>query len=312
MRQLLERATAAWDRFFFTPVSTSTVALVRIAFGVVLLGWTLSVGPDVRTFFSGQGLLAAPPSRRWTVGLLHVLPSDTVVVGLWVVLLVAALAMIVGLGSRVASVVAFVALLSFQRRNPWVLNSGDLLLRHLAFFLMFAPTGAALSLDRWLRHREAFWDHPSRAAWPLRLIQLQLAIGYFFAVWAKVQGSTWNQGTAVGYAWQIGDIVRFPLPEVLIDSVILVNLATWATLALELALATAVWNRKLRPWVLGAGVLMHLGIDLTIEVGFFSYAIFVGYLAFLPPETADRYLAQLRQRLRREEPGVSRRAEQAA
>ncbi len=32
---------------------------------------------------------------------------------------------------------------------------------------------------------------------------------------------------------------------------------------------------------------MHLGIDLTLRVGFFSYALFVLYIAFLPPEAVS-------------------------
>ena len=41
----------------------------------------------------------------------------------------------------------------------------------------------------------------------------------------------------------------------------------------------------LRPWVLLAGVALHLGIDYAVRVGFFSYAVFVAYIAFLPPPT---------------------------
>ena len=44
---------------------------------------------------------------------------------------------------------------------------------------------------------------------------------------------------------------------------------------------------------------MHLGIDLVLRVGFFSYAIFALYLAFIPPETAEKAILAVRDRLGR-------------
>ena len=46
-------------------------------------------------------------------------------------------------------------------------------------------------------------------------------------------------------------------------SAVLLNLFTWATLAFEATFFVLVWNRRLRPWVLGIGVAFHLGIDLV-------------------------------------------------
>jgi hypothetical protein len=53
-----------------------------------------------------------------------------------------------------------------------------------------------------------------------------------------------------------------------------------------------VWNRRLRPWVLGVGVAFHLCIDLFLDVGFFSYAMVLAYGAFLLPAAADRIVGR--------------------
>jgi hypothetical protein len=164
---------------------------------------------------------------------------------------------------------------------------------------MLAPSGAALSVDRWLAARPRFWEFPRRSLWPLRLIQVQVSLLYFFAVWAKLRGETWNDGTAVSYAFRIEDIERFPVPGFVTDSLVLVNLLTYGTLAVELALAILVWNGKLRPWVLLLGVGLHLGIDYAVRVGFFSYAALVAYIAFLPPETVRSWVYRLRDRAAR-------------
>ena len=46
--------------------------------------------------------------------------------------------------------------------------------------------------------------------------------------------------------------------------------------------------------VLLAGVGLHLGIDYAVRVGFFSYGVFVAYLAFLPPQTASALILSAR------------------
>src|SRR4051794_22910571 len=45
----------AWDRFWFKPQSTSTLALVRIAFGALCTLWTLNLLRDVDAFFGARG-----------------------------------------------------------------------------------------------------------------------------------------------------------------------------------------------------------------------------------------------------------------
>ena len=54
----------------------------------------------------------------------------------------------VGLFTRVNSVIVFICLASMQQRNLYITHGGDTFLRVAGFFLMFAPAGAALSIDR--------------------------------------------------------------------------------------------------------------------------------------------------------------------
>jgi hypothetical protein len=168
----------------------------------------------------------------------------------------------------------------------------------IALYLALAPAGAALSLDRARRARERFWEFPARAPWALRLMQVQLSVIYLATAWTKMRGTTWNDGTAVSYALRVGDLERFPVPHLLTDSVLVTNLMTYGTLATEVALGVLVWNRRARPWVLGLGVALHLGIDYSMRVGFFTFAMLVLYLAFVPPETASRAILAMRERVR--------------
>ena len=296
-----DRTLAAWNNFWFRPAEASTFALFRIAFGVLVLAYTLSLAPTLFAFYSDDGILPAQPEYSGTLawGLLGVFPSDGAVVLFYFLLLVGAICLLVGFQTRLAALVVFVCLISFGRRNPWVLNSGDLLVQVLAFYVLLMPSGAALSVDRWLREPGRFWLFPTRAIWPLRLVQVQVSILYLAAVWAKVRGTTWNDGTAVSYAFRIGDLDRLPVPGFVTDSLVLANLMTFGTLAIELSLGILVWNRVLRPWVLLLGVALHLGIDYSVRVGFFSYAVLAAYVAFIPPDTARSLILATRDRLSR-------------
>jgi hypothetical protein len=238
-------------------------------------------------------------ARPFSWSLLELFPSDTALVACFAGLVVAAACVLVGWHTRLATLAAFVLLLSFERRNLVVLNSADTLLRLFGLYLALAPAGAALSVDRWRRARDRFWEFPERAPWALRLLQLQVSILYLFTVWLKVQGETWNNGTAVSYSLRVTEVARFEVPAWISQSAVVSNLLTYGTLAVELSLALLIWNRRARPWVIAAGVALHLSIQATILVGLFSVTVFVGYLAFVPPETMARWLLALRGRLGR-------------
>jgi len=303
-----------WRSFWFEPTSTSTLALFRIALGLLLVAWTLSLGPDLGAFFTNHGLHAPPNSHGWLWNLFEPFGEGAAVYVVWGLLLVASVCVTLGLFTRVAAVVAFLAVLSFERQNEFVFNSGDFLIRNLCFYLALAPAGAALSLDRWRRVRGAeFWQHPLRAPWAMRLVQIQLSVVYLATVWAKLRGDTWNNGTAVSYALRVGDLMRFGIPHAITNSLLVSNLLTFGTLFTEASIGVLVWNRRARPWVLLAGVLLHLGIELTLDVGFFSLAMFVLYLSFVSPEASSRVIRSVATRLGVwQDPVAARRSGRAA
>ena len=274
----------AWRGFWFKPQSMFALGIVRIAFGALVMAWTLALLPGLTDYFGPNGVAPQPllDQYRWTIFALW--PTDTALIVGWMVLLVSSIALTIGWHSRCAAIVTYVLILSFEFRNAWVFNSGDALIRVEALFLALSPSGAALSLDQ-RRRTGAFWTAQMRAPWALRLLQIQLTLIYLSSVRAKLSGQSWMDGTAVSYALRLDDMLIIPTPEWLTSNAMLINVATWSTLGLELAIGVLVWNRTLRPWLLFAGVLMHTTIALTINVGFFSPAMFVLYLAFASPET---------------------------
>jgi len=294
---IVRRLLGAWNRFWFEPQPSSTLAVFRIAFGLVTLGWALALLPNIGDFFTRDGIEPVPVDVTW--GVLGHLPSDAVVYPCFVALLVSAVCVTVGFRTRLASVILFVTVFSFIERSHPIFNSGDGLIRNLAFLVMFMPAGESLSVDRWLANRDRFWEFPARAPWALRLVQIQVSVLYLSAMQHKIAGGGWTDGSALSYVWRMDDLVRFRVPEFVIQSVTISTLASLLTLAIEAMLVVFVWVRSTRALVIGLGVALHLGIELSLRIGFFSMAIFAAYVAFLTPERASSLVLAARDRRRR-------------
>jgi hypothetical protein len=286
--RVLSRAWTGWSRWVFDPIDTASMAALRVAVGLLTVAWTLSMLPDAHTFLSRSGVQRGLPhydSGAWSVQL----GPPYIVLA---VLLLAGVGLALGWRTRIVSVVVAVLLLAVQRRDPWVLNSGDLLLRELAFFVMLMPAGETWSLDARRRARRGLPER-RRAPWALRLVQLQVSALYLFSVWAKVRGVDWNDGTAVGIALQLEDLQRFTLPAALSTSLLVSAVLTYSSLAVEASLAFGLWLPRLRYWVMAAGVGLHLGIEASLLIGFFSLAVISSYLAFVPPEHLRALVARV-------------------
>lgn len=286
-----------WRSFWFAEEPAYPLGLVRIAFGLLITAWTLSLLPDLTDLFGTHGVMPTQNVETFQWGLFGWWPSDQALVVGWAVLLVSGAALTAGWYSRAAAIIVFVLVVSFQHRSPFVFNSGDNLIRVEALMLAISPCGAALSLDR-LRSVGKFWSAEIRPHWPLRLMQVQLSLIYLSTVMVKLRGDTWQEGTATSYALRLSDMTILPIPRSISTNPPLMNVATWGTLAVELGIGILVWNQRLRPWVLAAGVALHLSIMVTLSVGFFSPAMFVLYLAFVPPHVAQQPLQQIRNILR--------------
>jgi hypothetical protein len=286
-RSRLSAAADAWRGFWFRPEPAYTLGLIRIAFGAIAIAWTVSLLPDLNDFFGSGGVLPRQPAVPFEWGVFEFWTDDRALAIGWAVLLLSAIAMTIGWHSRLAALIVFVLIMSFEFRNSYIFNSGDNLLRVEALFLALSPCGAALSLDQ-KRMTGSFWTAQIRAPWLVRLLQIQLSLIYLATFQIRMTGEKWPQGTAMSYALRLEDMLIIPAPQWISTNALLMNIATWGTLVLELLIGVLVWNRRCRPVVLAAGVVLHSIIMITVAVGFFTPAMFVLYLAFMSPETVRR------------------------
>ncbi|HEY2018219.1 MAG TPA: HTTM domain-containing protein [Bryobacteraceae bacterium] len=296
----LKSLARAWNRFFFEAVSPVPIALFRIVFGLVVLADVLLLRPDWLTWFGPRGLVTLETMQHLEPGprlnLFTLLPqTDFWANAVFWVLLASAVFLALGLFTRASSVLVFVLLASIHQRNLFITNSGDTLMRVSAFFLMFAPAGAALSLDRLRRiwqGREVVEVRPC-APWAQRMIQIEMALLYFVTFWGKIQGPAWLDGTALYYVYHLDQFRRFPIPAFLKD-IFMVRLETWFTLAVEFSLGVLVWFKEVRYYVLALGILVHLSLEYTMNVPMFQWMALAMYITFVEAGDLARFWARVR------------------
>ena len=125
--------------------------------------------------------------------------------------------------------------------------------------------------------------------WPMRLMQLLICIVYVRTVFWKLRGKMWWNGTAAWYPLWVDAYVRFRPPTWLLGRWS-IRLATWGTLVSELALATLIWVKELRYPVLACGVVLHMMLDVVMNLQFFSWIMICGLTLFVFPEDSERVL----------------------
>jgi hypothetical protein len=206
----------------------------------------------------------------------------------WVIL-ASAILLTIGFLTRLNTIIVFLGLASIQQRNLYMTHGGDTFLRVAGFFLMFAPAGAALSMDRLLRilrGREGAEIEP-RSPWAQRMIQFELSLLYFVSFCWKIQGATWINGTALYYVYHLDQLRRFPVPSWFLRPTVL-KLATWWTLVLEFSLGVLIWIKDLRYILLALGLLLHLSLEYSLNTPMFQWDVLSAYVLFIYPADMQR------------------------
>jgi hypothetical protein len=284
----------AWDAFFFAPQSPTSIALFRVFYGVMVTITLLLLRPDWLTWYGPHAWVSLATMHQVEPGtrlnIFRVIPqSDTWIVALFWIFLVSAVLLTVGFLTRLNSVIVFLCLTSIHQRNLFITHGGDTFLRVAGFFLIFAPAGAALSVDRLMRVRSGKDGAAvaARSPWAQRMIQFEMALVYFAGFYSKAQGPSWIDGTALYYVYHLDELHRFPLPAWFLNPTIL-KMVSWFALALEFSLGVLIWIREFRYYLLAAGLAFHLFLEYSLNLPMFEWDVLSAYVLFIEPSDLAR------------------------
>ena len=277
------------SKYWFGQVDSRPLSAFRIAFALLVLKDALYHLPLAGLFYSDAGLvprgvLLNELARPERFSLMDALAHEWMAALFFFLWAGVALGLLVGYHTRLMSILNFILVLSIHERNVYVLTGADTSMRVLSFWGMFLPLGHYYSLDALRYHQSA----RTAFAFPLRVIQLQIALVYLVTGLLKLSGETWQRGEALFYVLQLESIQWPPgawLRQLAPDW--LLRILTWLTIITELSFMPLVFAPVLQPMLRAAalfmGAALHLGIAMTMAIPDFSLVMMISYLLFFEP-----------------------------
>ncbi|KUO21535.1 HTTM domain-containing protein [Streptomyces dysideae] len=117
----------------------------------------------------------------------------------------------------------------------------------------------------------------------LLVIMAEACLIYATAGWYKIQGSRWQDGTAVYYPLQLDSFSPWPaLADLLSASGTMVMLVTYGTVVVQVAFPFTLFNRRVKNVLLAVMIIEHAGIAVLLGLPFFSLAMISVDAVFLP------------------------------
>ncbi|MFF3766026.1 HTTM domain-containing protein [Streptomyces sp. NPDC001922] len=117
----------------------------------------------------------------------------------------------------------------------------------------------------------------------LFVIMAEVCLIYATAGWYKVQGTRWQDGTALYYPMHLNYFSPWPeLSGVLAGSGVLVLLITYGTVIVQVAFPFTLFNRGVKNVLLVLMMAEHLAIAFALGLPFFSLAMIAADAVFLP------------------------------
>lgn len=251
--------------------STRPVALLRV--GLALLLWS--------RYAAELAPWAGLDPVRLYIGISFYLSTGLMFVGLWTRL---------ACGWAALTLWLIFLFLGAARGDLEYLHHHTTLLLNATFLLALTPAGGSYSIDRWRAVRAARRagqpPPPERGPlWAAPLIALQVSLVYFWGAYDKtnlafLSGARLEHIVMERYAGS--DYPAWPGFHALMVA------GGVGTVALEYALAFGLWSRRLRPWLVGAGVAFHGVIYALFPVHTFSATMWLLYLAYFDPDDVHR------------------------
>lgn len=171
----------------------------------------------------------------------------------------------------------------------------------MATLLIFVPAHRVMSVDASRLQRATNTTEPRRAhspwhadvgAWALWLLRAQVAIVYFYAGLAKLNGDWLLRGEPL-HMW-LSTRVEWPLVGPLLDQWWLAILMSWGGALYDLTIPLGLLWSRTRALAFVAVLGFHITTWLLFPIGVFPWVMIVASTLFLPPDWPRKLLARLR------------------
>lgn len=253
------------------------LAVMRIASGIFMFGWLVFNIPVAARIW-GPGSAYWDGFReilgyQWPLNLLR--EAGTGPFWLWyVATILLAVAFILGWRTRIVTPILFVFYAGIVAQNVTIADGGNYFLRIMLIYLVFADVSRRWSLDARRRSRRNLKESETGTVLhnlALCLVVGQLCMVYLEAGLYKVQGTLWQNGTAMYYPLQSQAYGVFPwVSDLATHFTWAVVLVTYFSVLIQIAFTFMLFNKISRRIALIGILAMHLGIAVLMGLPFFS------------------------------------------
>ena len=271
------------QRFWLAEIDVHQLAILRILIGGFTIYYLANLLPLLEFHFSPAGWLGETQATgyfntgNWSF--LFWLHSPVLTNLFFILTIITTISFTAGYHTKVSGIITYIGLVSMWNRNPFILDGDDALLRVVIFYLMFSGCGHAFSIDAYRKTLPVFVK-----IWPLRLIQLQMALLYFVSGWVKFHSPDWSNGVIFNLVLVHPEYSRWNLNSFLEFSWIQQSLYYLAELIRywEILFPVLLLISLTRKLSIITGILFHLGLLVFMNLRGFSLIMLTLYLAFLP------------------------------
>jgi Vitamin K-dependent gamma-carboxylase len=275
----VKRAWISVDRFFFAPASAAPLAVLRVGVGALLAVQAALLAPAILELSGDEGFfqravrdgLIEPgtPRAGWLVSAFSHLGvgEGPVLHGIGAVYVLALLALTAGLATRPAAAVAWLTHLLLVTSMTSAVYGVDELAGIFLFYLVWLPSGEALSLD--VRLGRASAEPSPSARLGLRVVQIHLSIVYLASGIHKALGHPWWNGEAVWRSLMLPEFNQLDFSS-LAGHAWAARVAGWGVLLVEIGYPVLIWPRFTRRAWVAVVVALHLGIAVLMGLHVFG------------------------------------------
>lgn len=301
LRGRLEALGRVWSAIWFVDSPTTPLEIARIGIGAAMFVHYALASPYLFDFWGDEGWVARElilsERDQWTQSVFFYFTAPWQWVAFHIVFLICCAAFTVGWRTSWVKWVLLIGQISYDYRNPMLPYGVDKILACLLLLLCLAPIGRAISLDRVRAVRAAKMKDLTAtlprytSAWTgacTRLIQIQMAVLFFYSGVGKIAGEDWWNGDAVWIVFTTHEHYSKLILDILAAHYWIVNAATYGTILIEVAYPFLIWQHATRPYLLCLALFLHAQFGLLMGLIYFSFVMMMGHMSFLRPEWLAR------------------------
>lgn len=206
-------------------------------------------------------------------------------VGLQIILLILGILCVY---PRIISLLIYVITMNLDNKAYVILDGGNNLMHLILLYMILMDPSVRPN-----KYKNPIINYINNAAsnFSFYMVRLQIVMVYFVSGLAKVSGTLWQNGTALYYTLNV-DEYSHPLAKKIISNYpFFTVVGSYVTLIYQVAFPWLVWNKKIRPYLLAFGTLIHIQISFVMGLFMFGLAIATSYFSFAENMFAKKALS---------------------